>query len=301
MSEEILHSSLAAHEAPEISPEASTQVLFSVGERLRTEREMKGMTTADVAQSLKLSLWQVDALEADDWSRLPGNTITRGFVRNYARLLGIDPAVLTGSLDSASAPQPQVLSLPTESSKAMPSEGRQARRDFPTALAGLLLLILAVLAYLFVPPDFWQSKLQSLMSKSSVSEQAVEKTGTAFSSAQPVQSAPAGESVPAGAALPVPPADASDRAQGIPAPRSDAGDGGLKLSFDQPAWVEIRDRSGQIVFSQLNPAGTQRDIEGQPPFALVIGNASHVSVQYKGKLVELAQRSKDDVARLNLE
>lgn len=295
MSEEILHSSLAAHEAPEISPEASTQVLFSVGERLRTERETKGMTTADVAQSLKLSLWQVDALEADDWSRLPGNTITRGFVRNYARLLGIDPAVLTGSLDSASAPQPQVLSLPTESGKAMPSEGRQARRDFTTVLAGLFLLILAVLAYLFVPPDFWQSKLQSLMSKSSVPEQTVENPGAASAPA------PASESVPVGAALPVPPTEASDRIPGIPAPRSDAGDGGLKLSFDQPAWVEIRDHSGQIVFSQLNPAGTQRDIEGQPPFALVIGNASHVSVQYKGKFIELAQRSKDDVARLNLE
>lgn len=295
MSEEILHSSLAAHEVPENSPEASTQALFSVGERLRTERETKGMTTADVAQSLKLSLWQVDALEADDWSRLPGNTITRGFVRNYARLLGIDPAVLTNSLDSASTPQPQVLSLPTESGKAMPSEGRQVRRDFTTVLAGLFLLILAVLAYLFVPPDFWQSKLQSLMSKSSVPEQVVENPGAASSSA------PGNESVPVGAALPAPPTEASDRIPGIPAPRSDAGDGGLKLSFDQPAWVEIRDRSGQIVFSQLNPAGTQRDIEGQPPFALVIGNASHVSVQYKGKLVELAQRSKDDVARLNLE
>jgi cytoskeleton protein RodZ len=77
--------------------------------------------------------------------------------------------------------------------------------------------------------------------------------------------------------------------------------GGLKLSFAQPSWVEIRDRSGQIIFSQLNPAGSQRDIEGQPPFALVIGNATNVTVQYKGKVIELSQRSKDDVARLNLD
>jgi len=77
--------------------------------------------------------------------------------------------------------------------------------------------------------------------------------------------------------------------------------GGLKLSFSQPSWVEIRDGSGQIIFSQLNPAGSQSDIRGQPPFALVIGNASNVTVQYKGKVVELTQRSQEDVARLTLE
>jgi cytoskeleton protein RodZ len=76
---------------------------------------------------------------------------------------------------------------------------------------------------------------------------------------------------------------------------------GLKLIFAQPSWVEIRDRSGQIIFSQLNPAGSERDIEGQPPFALVVGNASNVTVKYKGQVVELSQRSKDDVARLNLD
>jgi cytoskeleton protein RodZ len=82
---------------------------------------------------------------------------------------------------------------------------------------------------------------------------------------------------------------------------SNAPSSGLKLSFAQPSWVEIRDRSGQIIFSQLSPAGSQRDIEGQPPFALVVGNATNVTVQYKGKVVELLQRSKDDVARLNLD
>lgn len=284
MSEEVLHSPFVAHEAPESSPETNVQALFSVGERLRAERETKGMTKADVAQSLKLSLWQVDALESDDWSRLPGYTITRGFVRNYARLLNLDPAALSGCLDSANMPQPQALSLRTESSETMPQEGRPARRDFTLVLFGLLLLVLAGLAYFLVPPDFWQARLQSLLSKDSVSESTAQTTGAV--PAQPVQPALL---------------EASDKARDAAAPSLDAGDGGLKLSFEQPAWVEIRDRTGQIVFSQLNPAGSQRDIEGQPPFALVIGNASHVSVHYKGRLVELSQRSKDDVARLNLE
>jgi cytoskeleton protein RodZ len=43
-----------------------------------------------VAQSLKLGPRQVAALENEDWQSLPGNTMIRGFVRNYARLLNID-------------------------------------------------------------------------------------------------------------------------------------------------------------------------------------------------------------------
>ena len=86
-----------------------------------------------------------------------------------------------------------------------------------------------------------------------------------------------------------------------PAPSATAGNV-LKFNFFKASWVEVRDRSGQIIFSQLSPAGSQRDIEGQPPFALVIGNAQHVSLQYKGQPVELSsKRSKDDVARLSLE
>jgi cytoskeleton protein RodZ len=73
------------------------------------------------------------------------------------------------------------------------------------------------------------------------------------------------------------------------------------LNFAQPSWVEIRDRSGQIVFSQLNQAGTEQQVDGQPPFLLVVGNAAHVTVRYQGRTIELQPRSKDDVARVTVE
>ena len=52
--------------------------------------------------------------------------------------------------------------------------------------------------------------------------------------------------------------------------------------------------------SQLNPAGTSRLVEGQPPYALVIGNASHVRMYHKGAAFDLQPYTKVDVARLNL-
>jgi len=42
-------------------------------------------------------------------------------------------------------------------------------------------------------------------------------------------------------------------------------------------------------------------VDGVPPFTLVVGNAAHVKLQYKGKDVPMEQRSKDDVARFNLD
>jgi cytoskeleton protein RodZ len=76
---------------------------------------------------------------------------------------------------------------------------------------------------------------------------------------------------------------------------------GLRLSFAQPAWVEVRDGRNQIIFAELSPAGSKREVVGQPPFSLVVGNATQVTVEYQGRMIELSQRSKGDVARLTVE
>ncbi|MEF8707781.1 MAG: DUF4115 domain-containing protein [Candidatus Accumulibacter propinquus] len=54
-------------------------------------------------------------------------------------------------------------------------------------------------------------------------------------------------------------------------------------------------------FAGLSPAGSQREVDGQPPFSLVVGNATQVTVEYRGRAIELAPHSKDDVARLTVE
>ncbi|WP_153116488.1 helix-turn-helix domain-containing protein [Rhodocyclus tenuis] len=116
----------------------------------------------------------------------------------------------------------------------------------------------------------------------------------------PVPGAPAkaaSSATPASAALAV---EKPSAAAAQPAAAA-GGEASLVFSFAKPAWVEVRDRSGQIVFSQLSPAGSERRVDGRPPFTLVVGNATHVVLRYKGKPVEMSTRSKDDVARLTLE
>jgi cytoskeleton protein RodZ len=66
--------------------------------------------------------------------------------------------------------------------------------------------------------------------------------------------------------------------------------------------VEIRQADGAVLMSQINAAGTTRAVEGEPPYTLVIGNASKVDLEYRGRPVDLASSTnRDDVARLRLE
>src|SRR5438309_9495044 len=82
------------------SPQAPYEPV-SAGTALRGAREAAGLSIDAVAQQLKLAPRQVQALEDDDFARLPGRTFVRGFVRNYARFLGLDPDDLVARLPDA--------------------------------------------------------------------------------------------------------------------------------------------------------------------------------------------------------
>jgi len=73
------------------------------------------------------------------------------------------------------------------------------------------------------------------------------------------------------------------------------------MRFERESWVEIRGRDGKTLLSQLNPAGSERTIVGDPPFRLVIGNAQHVRISYDERPVDLSPHVKVEVARFTLE
>src|SRR5687767_3788123 len=94
----------------------------ATGSMLARAREAQNLSVSDVARQLKLSVHQVEALEADEFHKLPGPVFVRGFVRNYARLVKLDPdqlaASAAGSLPRAepppAAPPSQNIPFPTE-------------------------------------------------------------------------------------------------------------------------------------------------------------------------------------------
>ncbi|MGH8690774.1 MAG: DUF4115 domain-containing protein, partial [Burkholderiales bacterium] len=74
----------------------------------------------------------------------------------------------------------------------------------------------------------------------------------------------------------------------------------LVVRTEEEAWIEVRDSADRMLVSSLNPAGSERVVRGKPPYSLVIGNASRVSVRYDDKPVDLAPHTKADVARLTI-
>lgn len=295
----------------EITPiegqEEGVAVKPTVGQRLRVAREARGMSAADLAQTLKLSTRQVDALESDDWSKLPGYTIIRGFVRNYARVVGLAADELLADLE-VPVPEPRRLDLPQTTSAVLPESGRVQKRDYVPALAGLVFVALALAAYFVVPEDLWQRLAREELPPVRAEAVAPANNTALFPPGGVAGAVPAPQDSATAQPLPVQPVvqpvvQATGAQQDSPvAPVVEPPQGkGVVMSFNQPSWVEIRDRSGNIIFSQLNPAGSQREVDGQPPFALVVGNAAHVAVRYKGRNIDLQPRSKDDVARVTVE
>jgi len=74
----------------------------------------------------------------------------------------------------------------------------------------------------------------------------------------------------------------------------------IVLRCEEEAWLEVRDATGRVLVSSLNPAGTERIVRARGPLDLVIGNAQHVKLIHNGTPVDLTPHIRVEVARLTL-
>ena len=290
------------------STEVDLPVLIpAVGEQLRAAREKAGLQISEVALSLKLGERQLAALENGDWDKLPGSTFIRGFIRNYARLLGVDPLPLMTQLDTVLAKPATVLSVPESSTPSNVSyQSSGARDDRRFVVFGLLAALIAALVYLLLPDDLahLREETQSIIDSLSRKEEPV---------VVPVAPAPApvAEPVFPPGATPqqimnpqsVLPADQPAVAPVVATEKSAPVASTAALSFEivRESWIEVRDRDDKVIFSQRLLAGSQKSVNGNGPLTLVIGYAPGVKLQWRGQPVDLEPHSRGDVARLVLE
>ncbi len=259
---------------------------ISVGQTLREAREAQNITRDDVALRLRLMHRQVEAMETDDFQSMGPPVFARGFVRNYARLLGIQPELLLDRMEGAPAePSPVAQPEPPISSSWLTSPW-------------LILLLLAVVVIVAVPVSLY------LWLNSDAGEPQ-----------QPVSSMLAPRPVPA-AVVPLQASNATvgtavtepltetvaEAVQPADTTVSAVADGRVvHLEFGEESWVEVKDATGQLLHRQLNPAGSSADIRGRPPFSVVIGNASQARMTYNGRPIDLKPFIDVTVARFTLE
>jgi len=288
----------------------------SPGAILAAERERQGLARADVAQRLHMSVSQVEALELADYQRLPRGTFLRGFTRNYARTLGLDPEPLVGML-TEDAPRERVpeIVVPTQNIRFDPL-GQRLGNPYVKALGIAAALVglgfAAMYWWLFIRANGVATSAATVVKKPAI--EAPHAAPAAPPAEAPVAEAPATpvESPVAQPATPVPARTsvaAPDFAASSPAPApapaeppraAGPGEGVLRLAFRGAAWVEITDARGKVLLSRTHAGGSNADVVGKPPFNLVIGNAPEVRLTYNGREVDLVPHTRVAVARFTL-
>lgn len=277
----------------------------SVGVLLQVAREGRGLSVSDIAQALKLGQRQVEALERDDWSGLPGTTFIRGFVRNYARLVGLDPAPLMLHLDRLLEKPVDTLAVPDAAPTRISTSTKS--RDGLVVGLGIGLLVLAALAYFLLPSDLnpWRANIQGLIDGGETSsEVAVQPTAppqeALFPPDTPAQQLITPQATPM-TGTEVPGEAAKPGEATVAATVEPAANPQLRFIVAKESWLEVRDRDGTVVYSQRLPGGTEQLVGGKGPLSVTIGYAPGVSLFLRGQIVNLVPHTKGDVARLVLE
>lgn len=314
-------------------PDGRTQVdepvALGPGALLAAERSAQGLAVGDIARQLKLSARQVEALERDDYDAFAGMVFVRGFLRNYAKLLDVDPEPLVAMTYASGAEPPPMAPLPVVEQTAAARVAGPGRGW----LLGAVVLIALVVAAIFegrqreaprvvfepAPAPGSAQSAESPPPQREAARNALELAppAPAPGSPQHAESPPPAAGAPA-TVDPVPtavvaaPAASPAAEEAAPAAvepatavspdaPAAADEKPLRLAFDGASWVEVKDSAGAVIFSQLNEAGTEQIVRGRAPLSVVIGNAHNVRLSYGDRSVDLGPHTNVDVARLVLE
>ena len=290
----------------------------SLGQELAAERERQGLSRAEVGQRLHMSPWQIEALEAGDYARLPKGTFLRGFVRNYAKALGLDGDSMLERLAEIAprGPAPGIV-VPSQNIRFDPIGERLAN---PYVKAGALAMVFIALGFavmywwLFVrpaPPAMAKKEPAVPNNIAAAPMPAPEPVVPIPAPIEPIknnepvmlEAAASSAAVPASAGTqPTAPKPATVQQSIQPVAQSKApNERTVKLKFRGEAWVEIKDRSGRVLLSRINPKGTEAEVSGRPPFAIVIGNAPDVTMFYEDREFPLEPHTRVAVARFTVE
>lgn len=290
----------------------------SPGAQLRAARERQGLHIAALAAAIKVSPRKLDALENDRWSELPDATFTRALAQTVCRTLKIDPKPVLDRLPAPAAvalqAQDSGLNAPFRERGSAASDGAALAGVRPLVWAAGLLMLAAVVVY-FLPPGLFDRAAPAPAASAPVvaapvalapSPSVADVPAAAASvaaSAVPASVGASGATVPATAASAVAaPVPGGETVFSAPPPGASAPApvGALQISTREPSWVDVRDGRGATLLSRTVMPGERVGLDGAAPLRLTIGNAAATEVGFRGQKIDLAGRTRDNVARLEL-
>jgi cytoskeleton protein RodZ len=277
-----------------------------VGETLRRERMKRNLDLEEISTELKISTRFLQAIENDQYDKLPGGVFAKSFVRQYARLLGLDEEAIATQVQQAMAPPPEVPQFAEKSKVAAVApiqvpkvEEWQTVGDHRFRWSGWLSAVVLVVVMLVCSAVYaWMQR-----PKTTVTAQANAPAHTdtqpapapAPTATQPAVSSPGVTEPPPSTQSATTPPQATDQppagqkpvaappapAAKITAPNPDA-TVHVEITADEAVWVLARS-DGKYAFSATMDAHTTRNVEAVNDVTLRLGNAGGVTISLNGK------------------
>lgn len=292
---------------------SSADVQVPPGAALRAGREHAGISLEVVSQRTMIPLSRLRALENDDYERVGVATFVTGYVRAYAKFLGLDPAPLLRALEP-SLPKSETTSHQPPPSVALALQVQKRPRSFFWPVVTVLAIFLGAVALigintvltpveepesavvpspasapespsetvLALPLELTSEPIQSevVESGSLAAPLVAEGESLADSDFAPAQ---APEVEPA--TIPAQPASAAAEPT-LPADETSLDQ--LEMSFSGDCWVEVSDATGKALIARLATSGDNLQLFGRAPFQVVLGNAPVATVALNGQAVDAA-------------
>jgi hypothetical protein len=246
-----------------------------LGDEFRAAREARHLALADVSDQIHIRSVYLQSIEEEDWAAIAAPVYVRGFIRTYARFLGMDPE---GAVEAYNADMEDA-----EREADGPVRVAPARRRGPSiwiwlaAAAALVLLC-------FVGYSYYQ------LQTSGTAATAV-PTGDLAASAPPASPEASGSEAPAAAAIASPESTTGDLVS-TPGPSPSASPvaaATLEVEVTDRAWVRV-DVDGRRQMEGIYPPGTTKSFQGKSAY-IRTGNAGGVALVVDGKSLGKMGRS----------
>ncbi|MDR7331474.1 helix-turn-helix domain-containing protein [Roseateles asaccharophilus] len=299
--------------------EGSVSQPATAGAWLKSVRQQRGLHIAALAVTLKVPQAKLEALEADRYNELPDATFARALATAMCRALKVDAAPVLALLPRTLANDFDVrpgLNQPfRERGSGSIDGGALALLGRPVVWGPALLLLAAAAVYWM--PASWFERTETQATPVAVFPPAASTVAAASApvvefvpapAAQPASEPAASTPVAASAAAPAPapqtiaaaPVPVTTVPAAVaPTPTVPAGQA-LRVTATAETWVEVVDAQGQTLLSRLLREGEQQLLGGSAPYKVRVGNVAGTRIEWRGAAVDLAGRSKDNVARLEL-
>ncbi|MEC6796075.1 cytoskeleton protein RodZ [Photobacterium sp. S4TG1] len=287
------------------------------GDMLRQAREQLGYSQIDIANRLRLRLSVINDIESNCFDSEQISTFTRGYVRSYAKYVGLDDVAVVALLDDYGHSKPKA--------QEMQSFSRRTNREAHDSRIMGLTWILAVIFVGVTAVWWWQNSHLDRDTTPAVEVANVDKvtpaaetttaevvtspaidasTATATDTTQSITTAPVNSdtvSTPAvitdvvtTAPEAVAATTVSDEIKEptVVTPTVTAEEEAapaLQLAFAADCWIDIRDANGKRLESGIKTAGQTLDINGKAPFRVRLGAPSAVKIELKGQPFDLSR------------